>query len=131
MSYSLATLWHDRARYLPAVVAVAFSAVLMSLQSGMVLGVLSIVSLPVDHSSADIWIGAPEVKSVDVGSPIPVRWAAYLMPAQDVPARDDAAAAAAAQYVVAWGAPLQDPGLTELRRLPGCILYQVNRVSRP
>jgi putative ABC transport system permease protein len=78
MSYSLATLWHDRPRYLPAVVAVAFSAVLMSLQSGMVLGVLSIVSLPVDHSSADIWIGAPEVKSVDVGSPIPVRWAARL-----------------------------------------------------
>lgn len=78
MSYSLATLWHDRPRYLPAVVAVAFSAVLMSLQSGMVLGVLSIVSLPVDHSAADIWIGAPEVKSVDVGSPIPVRWAARL-----------------------------------------------------
>ena len=78
MSYSLATLWHDRPRYLPAVVAVAFSAVLMVLQSGMVLGVLSIVSLPVDHSSADIWIGAPEVKSVDAGAPIPVRWAARL-----------------------------------------------------
>jgi len=78
MSYSLATLWHDRPRYLPAIVAVAFSAVLMSLQSGMVLGILSIVSLPVDHSAADIWIGAPEVKSVDVGAPIPVRWAARL-----------------------------------------------------
>jgi len=65
---------------------------------------------------------------------LPVRWAAYLMPAQDVPARDDAAAAALAQYVVAWGAPLQDPGLTELRQLPGCFLYRVNganQVSRP
>ncbi|HEX3555421.1 MAG TPA: hypothetical protein VIA62_19535 [Thermoanaerobaculia bacterium] len=57
---------------------------------------------------------------------LPVRWAAYLMPAQDVLARDDAAATAA-QYVVAWGAPLQDPGLTGIRQLPGCVLYRVNR----
>ncbi len=62
---------------------------------------------------------------------LPVRWAAYLMPAQDLLARDDAAATALAQYVVAWGAPLQDPGITELRQLPGCVLYRVNRVSRP
>src|SRR5436305_3384240 len=64
---------------------------------------------------------------------LPVRWAAYLMPAQDLVARDDATAAAA-QYVVAWGAPLRDPGITQLRQLPGCVLYrinQVNRVSRP
>ena len=62
---------------------------------------------------------------------LPVRWAAYLMPAQDVVAREDAAAGAA-QYVLARGAPLQDPGLTELRQLPGCVLYRVDhRVSHP
>ena len=38
MSYSLATLWHDRQRYLPGMLAVAFSAVLIALQCGLLLG---------------------------------------------------------------------------------------------
>jgi putative ABC transport system permease protein len=78
MSYSLATLWHERQRFLPAILAVAFSALLIALQCGLVLGALSVVSISVDHTRADIWVGAPEVESVDVGSPIPERWAARL-----------------------------------------------------
>src|SRR6185436_8278990 len=70
MSYSLATLWHDRQRYLPGVLAVAFSALLIALQCGLLLGLFSITSLPVDHTDADIWMGAPSVLSVDLGGPI-------------------------------------------------------------
>src|SRR5438105_12804384 len=71
MSYSLATLWYERHRYLPGVLAVGFSALLIALQCGLLLGLFSITSIPIDHTRADIWVGAPEVLSVDLGRPIP------------------------------------------------------------
>ncbi len=70
MSYSLATLWHERQRYLPGVLAVAFSALLIALQCGLLLGLFAITSIPIDHTTADVWMGAPEVLSVDLGRPI-------------------------------------------------------------
>src|SRR5207248_5396358 len=74
MSYSLATLWHDRQRYLPGVLAVAFSAVLIALQCGLLLGLLSVTALPIDNTRADLWIGAADVLSIDIGGPIPSAW---------------------------------------------------------
>src|ERR1700676_4291309 len=70
MSYSLSILWYERARYLPGVLAVAFSSLLMALQCGLLLGLFSITSIPIDHTQADIWMGAPGVLSVDLGEPI-------------------------------------------------------------
>src|ERR1041384_2105147 len=78
MSYSLATLWFERQRFLPGVLAVAFSALLIALQCGLLLGLFSITSIPIDKSHADIWIGHPEVPSVDLGRPIPESWMSYL-----------------------------------------------------
>jgi putative ABC transport system permease protein len=74
MSYSLTTLWHERQRYVPGVLAVSFSALLIALQCGLLLGLFSITSIPVDHTHADIWVGAPEVLSVDLGRPVPERY---------------------------------------------------------
>ncbi len=74
MSYALTTIWYERQRFLPAILAVAFSAVLIALQSGIVLGLLTMMSLPVDRAAADVWIGYPGVRSVDLGRPIPERW---------------------------------------------------------
>lgn len=71
MSYALATLWFDRQRYLPGVLAVAFSALLIALQFGLLLGLFSVTSIPIDRSQADIWVGAPKVLSVDIGGTIP------------------------------------------------------------
>ena len=70
MSYSLETLWYERARYLPGVLAVAFSALLIALQCGLLMGLFAITSIPIDHTHADIWMGAPRVLSVDLGEPI-------------------------------------------------------------
>jgi putative ABC transport system permease protein len=78
MSYALATLWHDRQRYLPGVLAVAFSALLIALQCGLLLGLFSITSLPIDKSEASVWVGHPEVPAVDLGRPIPTDWQSYL-----------------------------------------------------
>lgn len=78
MSYALATLWYDRSRYMPGVLAVAFSALLIALQCGLLLGLFSITSLPIDQTSADIWVGHPEVPSVDLAKAIPRSWQSYL-----------------------------------------------------
>src|SRR5438132_14006429 len=78
MSYSLQTLWFERQRFLPGVLAVAFSALLIALQCGLLLGLFSITSLPIDETRADVWVGHPEVQSVDLGRPIPVSSQTYL-----------------------------------------------------
>jgi putative ABC transport system permease protein len=74
MGYSLTILWHDRQRYVPAMLAVTFSALLVALQFGLLLGTFSMVSIPIDHTSADIWVGQPQVVSVDVSERVPERW---------------------------------------------------------
>ena len=74
MSYSLATIWYERQRFLPAILAVAFSAILIAVQGGLVIGLLAMMSLPVDKSLAHVWVGYPGVRSVDLGRPIPERW---------------------------------------------------------
>jgi putative ABC transport system permease protein len=71
MSYALQTLWHERARYASGVLAVTFSAVLIALQCGLLLGLFKITSIPIDNTSADLWIGSTAVQSVDLGKPIP------------------------------------------------------------
>jgi putative ABC transport system permease protein len=74
VSYSLTTIWYERQRFLPAILAVSFSAVLVTIQAGLVLGLISMMSLPGDRATADVWVGYPGVRSVDLGRPIPERW---------------------------------------------------------
>ncbi|AWM42112.1 FtsX-like permease family protein [Gemmata obscuriglobus] len=78
MGYALSTIWYERQRFLPAILAVAFSAVLVAVQSGLVLGLLSVLSMPVDRAPADVWVAFPSVRSVDFGRPIPERWVSRL-----------------------------------------------------
>jgi len=59
-----------------------------------------------------------------------VRWAAYLMPAQDVFGQDDATADRTPRYVLSWRVPLAGSGLAGLRpvrQLPGCFLYKASQ----
>jgi putative ABC transport system permease protein len=78
MPYSLNIIWHERLRYLPAILAVAFSALLIALQSGLLLGLFNLMSIPIDHADADIWMGYPDVLSVDLGRAIPESWMSRL-----------------------------------------------------
>ena len=71
MSYALQTLWHERQRYASGVLAVTFSAVLIALQCGLLLGLFKITSIPIDNTTADLWVGSQEVPAVDLGKPIP------------------------------------------------------------
>jgi putative ABC transport system permease protein len=78
MSFALSTLWHERQRFLPGILAVAFSALLIALQCGLLLGLFAVTSLPIDRSRAHIWISAPDVPSVDLGRPISDRHLALV-----------------------------------------------------
>src|SRR5262245_57600674 len=78
MSYSLTTLWYERQRYLPGVLAVGFSTLLIALQCGLLLGLFSITSIPIDHSRAHVWVGSNDVPSVDLGRAIPEQYLGRL-----------------------------------------------------
>src|SRR6201987_2654513 len=84
MSYALATLWYERQRFFPGVLAVAFSALLIALQCGLLLGLFAITSIPIDHTRADIWVGAPQVLSVDLGRSMPEKYLLRLAAQHEV-----------------------------------------------
>jgi putative ABC transport system permease protein len=71
MPYSLTMIWREPRRYLPAVLAVAFSDVLITVPVGLLLGALGVLSLPIDHCAAEVWVASPEVLSIELGYPIP------------------------------------------------------------
>jgi putative ABC transport system permease protein len=84
VSFSLSTLWHDRQRYIPGVLAVSFSAVLIALQCGLLLGLLGVTAIPIDRTRADVWVGAADVLSVDIGGPIPTAWVSRVAACPEV-----------------------------------------------
>jgi putative ABC transport system permease protein len=77
-SYSLTMLWRDRNRYLPAVLAVTFSAVLIAAQCGLLLGIVVYASLPIDRSRADIWVTTADAQSLSMVRAVPEAWSHRL-----------------------------------------------------
>jgi putative ABC transport system permease protein len=88
LTFALATLWHERGRYLPGVVAVAFTVVLTALQGGLLLGMFAFVSLPVDRARADVWLGGPGIQAADMSQPIPAHHLALLADQPEVESCD-------------------------------------------
>src|SRR5229473_1995143 len=84
ISFTLATLWHERQRFMAGILAVAFSAVLIILQCGLLWGLFATTSAPIDHAAADVWVGAPRVPSLDLGRPISEHHLARLAVQPDV-----------------------------------------------
>jgi putative ABC transport system permease protein len=78
MSYTLSTLWHQRQRYLPAVLATAFSALVVAVQGGLLLGMFTFASLPIDHTRAHVWVGGRDISTVDRGYAIPQQYLTRL-----------------------------------------------------
>src|SRR5438270_3070771 len=77
-SYALTALWYERQRYLPGVLAVAFSALLIALQWGMLLGLFTFASLTIDKARADVWLGGPDIQTADLARPIYERYVTRL-----------------------------------------------------
>src|SRR5215813_8937648 len=114
MNYSLATLWHDRNRFLPGVLAVAFSALLIMLQGGLLLGLFSLTSTPIDHCDADVWVGHATATSLDMGRPISERWISRVRMEEEV--------VRAEPYLQGFAVVQKPDGGTELCTLIGTAL---------
>lgn len=70
VSIARSMLLFDWRRYLAAVLAVTFSGLLVIVQLALLLGMFSTVSVVIDQSAADLWIGYRNTQSVDLGRPI-------------------------------------------------------------
>jgi putative ABC transport system permease protein len=114
MIHGPAALWHERQRFFPAVLAVAFSALLIVLQAGLLLGFFSLKSVPIDQAEADLWIGHPAVRSVDLARPIPQHWRTRVLSQPGVTRADD--------YVLAFVVLNRPDGESESCLLIGCRL---------
>jgi putative ABC transport system permease protein len=73
-SFALKTLLADRGKLATTLVGVIFSIVLVNIQGGLFLGLLSKASLLVDFGRADIWVGHAHMSNVDFPQDIPLRW---------------------------------------------------------
>jgi putative ABC transport system permease protein len=70
VSIARSMLLFDWRRYLAAVLAVTFSGLLVIVQLALLLGMFSTISVVIDRSTADLWIGYRNTQSVDLGRPI-------------------------------------------------------------
>jgi putative ABC transport system permease protein len=118
MIYALQTLWHERSRYLPGILAVSFSAVLIALQCGLLIGLFSITSIPIDHNRADVWVGSPKVLSVDLGRPIPLWFRSRIY--------QDRRVTAVETYYQGYGSWKKPDGGSDLCIVIGCDLNEGN-----
>jgi putative ABC transport system permease protein len=116
MLWALQTLWFERKRYFPGVLAVAFSALLIALQVGIFWGLISVVSTPIVQSDADVWITYPQAKSIDLGRAFPNYWRDRVLASPEV-ARDD-------QYIQGMGVWKTEDELTELTIVAGLTLAE-------
>ena len=78
VSLARKTLLHEWRRFLPAILAVGFAAVLQLLQAALVLGIFAGAAVSVTASDGDVWVGYPGTQSVDQGRPIDADVASML-----------------------------------------------------
>ena len=69
VSIARSSLVYDWRRYLAAVLSVTFAGLLMLVQVALLQGLFRGTSIPIDESSAQLWVGFPNVPSVDMGRP--------------------------------------------------------------
>jgi putative ABC transport system permease protein len=65
------TLIYEWRKFLPAMLAVAFSGLLLLLQAALMLGIFAGASVYINTSAADLWAGHPGTQSIEHGRPVP------------------------------------------------------------
>ena len=64
------TLFYEWRRFVPAILGVGFSGILLVIQAALVLGIFGSAAVSVTASTADLWIGYPNTQSVNFGQAI-------------------------------------------------------------
>ena len=70
VSLARASLRYEWRRYLPAILAVAFSGLLVLVQAALMIGMFTTTAVYIDKTDADLWVGSPGTQSIDQGHPI-------------------------------------------------------------
>jgi putative ABC transport system permease protein len=78
LPYSLKMLWRDRRRFLPALLAIGLSAVLIGVQCGLVLGMVQTTSSLVDYCRAQVWVLPRDAPSLHQNYQLPLAWQSRL-----------------------------------------------------
>jgi putative ABC transport system permease protein len=65
------TLIYEWRKFLPAVLAVAFSGLLLMMMTALMFGIFSSAGVYVSKSDGDLWAGSPGTQSVELGRPVP------------------------------------------------------------
>ncbi|POR46529.1 FtsX-like permease family protein [Bosea psychrotolerans] len=73
------TLIHEWRRFLPAIMSVGFSGVLIIVQGALLLGIVGTNALSVTQSRADLWVGFPGTQSADLGRSIDIGVSSELL----------------------------------------------------
>ena len=114
MVWALRSLWWELRRYLPAVLAVAFSGLLIAMQVGLLIGLIGVVSVPIENSVADLWLMYPNTPACDLARPIPRYWSDRVWSVPGVAAVDE--------YIQAFANWRTPAGGSELVIVLGCNL---------
>jgi putative ABC transport system permease protein len=69
LSIGWRNLKHDRTRGAVAILGVVFAVVLVTVEIGMLLGLVRNASLLIDQSRADLWVSTVDVKTFDFATP--------------------------------------------------------------
>ncbi|HZP65128.1 MAG TPA: FtsX-like permease family protein [Rudaea sp.] len=72
------TLIYEWRKFLPAVLAVAFSGLLLMMMTALMFGIFSSAGVYVSKSSADLWAGSPGTQSIELGRPVPADTSVWL-----------------------------------------------------
>jgi putative ABC transport system permease protein len=74
LPFAVVMLLRERGRYVPAVFAIGFSALLLTMQCGLLLGFMAGTSRPIDRAAADVWVASPDALALGYSHPIPEAW---------------------------------------------------------
>jgi putative ABC transport system permease protein len=76
--FGLKIVAKEPVRFLPAGLAMTFSAVLVACQSGVLIAFLETSSRPIEHSQSDLWVCSKDKAAPGFSYPIPEAWVARL-----------------------------------------------------
>lgn len=78
VSLARSSLLYEWRRFLPATLAVAFAGLLVLVSLALLLGMFATVSIYIEKSGADLWVGYRDTPSVDLGRGIATRHEVFL-----------------------------------------------------
>lgn len=126
MFYAMRSLIWESRRYIPGILAVGFSAMLIAMQVGLLVGLIGVVSVPIENSSADVWVMYPNTPACDLGRPIPKYWLERVWSQPETAVADEyiqgfsywKTPTGATELVIVIGCNLEDGALGPSEKLP-------------